>query len=297
MELIWSQPGFKHCNEPLNLRIAAVRKYLGIAEWSELSNYSASTALYTYFSAICQGRLHFKDPKPLHGYYRSITNRIVFKVIHGGEDRINWLRDRFNGRIVLLLRHPIPVTLSRESFPRLEAFLASDYRRHFTDEQLYYARTILNSGTKLEQGVLAWCLQNAVPLRDARDDWALVSYEQLVLDPRPVIDYLARKLALPKPERMMKRLAIPSAVKMKSDRETQEVLEKETERRSWLVEKWRRKIDQAEERRAMEIVKRFQLDVYRFGDALPADKLWIKPETSAGRPAAGVDSLATRAAS
>lgn len=297
MELVWSQPGFKHCNEPLNLRNASVRKYLGITEWRDLSSYDASRALYNYFSAICQGRLHFKDPKPLHGYYRSITNRIVFKVIHGGEDRINWFRDRFNGRIVLLLRHPIPVTLSRESFPRLEAFLVSDYRRHFTDEQLHYARRIVNSGTKLEQGVLAWCLQNAVPLRDVGDDWTVVSYEQLVLDPRPVIDCLARKLDLPKPERMMKRLATPSAVKTKSDRETQQVLEKETERRSWLVEKWRRKVGAAEERRAMEILKPFQLDVYKFGAALPADGLWIKPETSVHGPAAGVHNLAARVAS
>jgi hypothetical protein len=272
MELIWSQPGFKHCNEPLNLR--------------DLSSHSASAALYSYFSAICQGRLHFKDPRPFRGYYRLITDRIVFKVIHGGEDQINWFRDTFNARIVFLIRHPIPVTLSREIFPRLDAFLNSDYRRHFTDEQLHYARRIVSSGTKLERGVLAWCLQNTVALRDAADDWALLSYEQLVLEPRPVIDYLASKLALPKPERMIKRLTTPSAVKPKSDRETQQLLEKENERRSWLVEKWRNKVDPTEERAAMEVLKRFHLEVYRFGDVLPVDRLWIKPITSAeGRPA------------
>jgi len=277
MELIWSQPGFKHCNEPLNLRNPSVQKYLGITEWRDLCNRDASAALHNYFSAICQGRLHFMDPKPLHGYYRSITDRIVFKVIHGGEDRLNWFRDTFNGRIVHLLRHPIPVTLSRESYPTLDAFLNSEYRRHFTEEQLQYSRKILDSGTKLDQGVLAWCLQNAVPLREVSEDWAVVSYEQLVLEPGPVIDYLAAKLSLPKPERMMKRLATPSAVKAKSDKETQQVLEKETERRSWLIEKWRKKVNEAEERRAMEILKRFHLDVYNFGDVLPADWLWIKP--------------------
>jgi hypothetical protein len=53
-------------------------------------------------------------------------------------------------------------------------------------------------------------------------------------------------------------------------------MERETGRRSWLIEKWRQKIDQAEERRLMEILKRFHLDAYEFGRALPADLLWIR---------------------
>jgi hypothetical protein len=174
-----------------------------------------------------------------------MTRRIVFKIIHGGEDRINWFRDTFNGRIVYLLRHPIPVSLSREVYPTLKAFCDSDYRRHFTDEQLQYARKIIDSGTKLERGVLAWCLQNAVPLRDVSTDWAVIAYEQLVLDPALVIEHIALKLSLPNPERMMNRLAIPSSSNWKSDEETRQVVE-ETERRSWLVEKWRQKVDQVE---------------------------------------------------
>jgi hypothetical protein len=276
MELIWSQPGFKCCDEPLNLRKPLIRQHLGISEWQGLCQEDATQALHRYFEAILEGRTGFLNPNPLNRYYRPMTRRIVFKIIHGGEGQINWFRDTFNGRIVYLLRHPIPVSLSREVYPTLEGFCDSDYRRRFTDDQLQYARKIIDSGTKLERGILAWCLRNAVFLREVSQDWTVISYEQLVLDPQPVIAHLAVKLSLPKPERMMNRLAIPSSANRLSDRETQQVMERETGRRSWLIEKWRQKIDQAEERRLMEILKRFHLDAYEFGRALPADWLWIR---------------------
>jgi hypothetical protein len=288
MELIWSQPGFKCCNEPLNLRKPDIRQHLGISDWQGLCREDATQAFYRYFRAIGEGRITFVNPNPLHRYYRPVTRRIVFKIIHGGEDRINWFRDTFNGRVVYLLRHPIPVSLSREVYPTLEAFCDSDYRRHFTADQLQNARKIIDSGTKLERGVLAWCLQNAVPLREVSQDWAVISYEQLVLDPYPVIEHLALKLSLPKPKRMMDRLAIPSSSNSQSDRETRQVLEKEMKRRSWLIEKWRRKVDQAEERRAMDILKRFHLDAYQFGDVLPADWFWIKSRTSVDATNGGI---------
>ncbi len=268
MELIWSQPGFKACNEPLDLRNPMMRRYSGIANWLELYNQNASPALQRYFQALCEGRLHAMDPVPFRGFYRPVTHRIVFKIINGGEDRINWFRDTFNGQIVYLIRHPIAVGLSREYYPRLQAQVESDYRRHFSKEQIDIARCILESGSRLEQGVLAWCLENAVPLRMATDDWLVIAYEELVCDPQPVIVHLAERLALPEPEHMLSRLAIPSAVKAKSNAETQQALERRTDRR-WLVEKWRSHVSEHEERRAMEILAHFQLDIYQYGEFLP----------------------------
>jgi hypothetical protein len=275
MELIGSQPGFKYCNEPLNLRKPLIQKYLGISEWQDLCRPDASEALYRYFKAICEGRLHFLNQSPLHGNYRLITHRIVFKIIHGGEDRINWFRDSFNGQVVYLLRHPVAVSLSRKGYPRLEAFLSSDYSNHFTGDQLRRARKILDSGTRLERGVLSWCFENAVPLREATGDWAMLSYEQLVQDPHPIIKYLADKLELPKPARIMNRLAIPSGSHWKSDMTTKAILRQGTERRSMLVQKWRKQLAQPEARRAMEILQWFELDVYDSDDVLPRTRFWV----------------------
>ena len=169
------------------------------------------------------------------------------------------------------------MSLSRQIYPRLDALLATDYSRSFTAEQLRYARKVLESGTKLERGVLDWCLQNAVPLRNATADWLIVSYEQLVIEPRPVLELLAKRLELPKPERMLHRLNIPSASTYKSNERTKEVLQnKEDGRNRWLVEKWREAVGEEEERRAMRILEQFDLDLYQFGNALPADSFWVK---------------------
>ena len=278
MELILSQPTFKAIDEPLNLEYAHIRDYSGIRSWDALYTQQPSSELQTYFERMCSGASHFKDTNFRRNKHpRYLTRRIVFKIIHGGEDKINWFRDTFNGRIVFLIRHPIAVSLSREHYPRLEAFLSSDYQRHFTQSQLQFARKIIGSGSKLERGVVSWCFQNAVPLRQRTDDWALISYEQLVLEPVPVLEEMARKLELPELQRMQAQLADASGSNYKSDRETQQLLGKgKPANRSRLVEKWRDKVSEEEERRAMDILGVFELDTYSFGDALPNRQLWLR---------------------
>lgn len=276
MELIWSQPGFKHCNEPTDLRNRFVRKHLGISEWKQLYCGSAAEPLRRYFNGFCDGRLGFKDPRPFYRYYRPYTSRIVFKVIHGCEDRLNWFRDTFNGRIVYLVRHPIAVSLSREGFPTLPALISSSYGRHFTSDQLRFAEDIYRFGTMLEQGVLSWCLQTAVPLREATDDWVVASYEQLILEPEPIIRQLESKLDLPKPQRMLDQLATPSRSSRKSDGSTRQLLDAgQPARARRLVEKWRDRVNAEEERGVMDILQRFDIDIYRAGEVLPSDHVWL----------------------
>jgi Sulfotransferase domain len=284
MEWIWSQPGFKYCNEPLNLREPQVRRHLGISRWEDLFGEAATPKLSRYFAGFCDGRLRFANPNPLRTYYRPVTHRIVFKEIHAGVDRVNWFRDTFNGRIVFLLRHPIAVALSTEELPTLPAFLHSDYRRRFSHEEIERATEIADAGTDLERRVLSWCLQNAVPLRAAMDDWAIVTYEQMVLDPDPVIESMADALALPLSSRIRDQLEVASGVKEKSDTATRRVLEGgESSKRPWLVEKWRARVEPAEERRVMRILELFGLDAYRSGEVLPADRFWMRLPVS--RPA------------
>lgn len=292
MELLWSQPGFKAINEPLDLRLPHVQRSLRTTEWRDLINESATPLLDNYFASIGSGHNHAADPSPFDPFFRARTHRIVFKMIHGGEDRINWFRDSFNAKIVYLIRHPIAVTLSREVYPRLPALLSSDYQRHFTPAQLRFAKNILAVGSKLEQGMVEWCLQNAVPLRDATPDWAIVSYEQTVVDPDSVVSYLVDKIELSAAERMHQRLTVPSAsVKGKSDAETQQALANRDHEPTWLVQKWRKKIDDQTERRLMEILDRFELDCYQYGDYMPHPRLMIASAASG----AGVEESALSA--
>ncbi|MBZ0168812.1 Sulfotransferase domain protein [Candidatus Methylomirabilis lanthanidiphila] len=276
MELILTQPGFKPCNEPFNLwdpDVSQCLARLDITDWADLHTLHGHHAMHTYIQGFCDGRLRFKNPFFYRNYFRLMTHRIVFKILHAGEERINWFRDTFNGRIVFLLRHPIAVSVSRKFYPRLDAFLNTEYSEHFSERQLREARKIIDSGTRLEQGVLDWCLQNAVPLRDATPDWIIISYEQLIIDPRPVLKVLASRLELPIPERMVQRLTIPSASTHKCDEKTKQVLKNRKENNRWVLEKWREKVTEEEERRAMEILEQFNVDLYRFGD--PACKLVV----------------------
>jgi hypothetical protein len=276
MELIWSQPGFKCCNEPTDLRNPYVRKHLGISDWQSLYDEAADECLRNYFEGFCQGRIGFLNQRPFSRYYRPYTKRLVFKVIHGCEERLNWFQDTFNGRIVYLVRHPIAVSLSRETLPTLPALINGSYRHHFTADQLRDADDIYHNGTRLERGVLSWCLQTAVPLRAATDDWVIASYEQMILEPEPIIHQLATKLDLPKPQRMLDRIATPSHSSRKSDGSTRQLLDGEQPTRARrLIEKWRDQVSADEERRAMEILQRFDIDIYRFGDPLPTERIWL----------------------
>lgn len=283
MEMIWSQPGFKCCNEPTDLRNPYVRSQLGVADWQSLYGDGASRLLYDYFEGFHSGRLGFLNPRPFSRHYRPYSSRLVFKVIHGCEDRFNWFRDAFNGRIVYLVRHPIAVSLSREAYPTLPALLRGPYRRHFTGRQLSFAEDVLQTGTRLEHGVLSWCLQTAVPLRDASADWVIASYEQLILQPEPIIQRMAAALQLPNPTRMLDLIATPSQSSRKSDGSTRRLLEAEQPTRAHaLVEKWRDRVSAEEERRAMEILERFEIDLYRLGESLPVDRIWIAGTGTAG---------------
>ena len=287
MELIATDPGFKCCDEPLDLRNLAVKKKLaslGITTWEQLHDDAAASDLRQYFQDFIDGSTRFKNSSPLKRYYRPVTHRIVFKIIHGGEDRINWFRETFRSKVVYLIRHPIPVSLSREELPRLNAYVNSNYSRFFTQKQLGVARAIIESGTKLEKAVLSWCFENAVPLKHMSEEWAVVTYEQLVTDPLPVIGELADKLELSNPEKMQKALSTPSGSTFKSNEKTQELLKEKVDlnTRRKLVEKWTHEVSRETESKLMGIVEQFDLDIYEMDKVFPNPRFLIKQAESIG---------------
>jgi LPS sulfotransferase NodH len=282
-ELIATQPGFKPCDEPFNLRTPAVAHELarlGIYRWNDLYDGRPEASMHAYVRAIVDGSSGHMNPFFYRNHFRLVTHRIVFKILHAGEDRINWFRDHFDGRVVLLLRHPIPVTLTRKSLPRLRAFIDTSYSQSLSEEQRRLARHLTETGSDREKGMLDWCLQHAIPLRDATDDWTIVTYEQLVLDPATVIAHLAERLELPRPEAMMRRLREPSSSTHQSDAMSQEVLRgHQPDRGRWLVEKWRTKVSDSEEKQLMDILAAFGIDVYEAGRPLPTDRFWLSPRS------------------
>jgi len=280
MELIWSQPGFKCCDEPLNLRHPTVKRATGIASWREMDSAAGATKLERYFRDICSGRLHSADSLPFRGkYHRFRTDRIVFKLLHGAEGLIGELAAKCNARVVILLRHPIAVSLSRESFPRLSAFRNGDAAAGFSAGQLRLADRVIASGSHLEKGVLTWCFQNSISLRGLQPDWTVVSYEQLVLDPEPVVAHLAERLELIDQALILSRLTEAAGNQGKSDASTRQLLAEQAsgrlDKRRALVEKWRSQVTSAQEAAAMALLPAFGLDAYRAGRLLPDRRYWI----------------------
>ncbi|MFC7300126.1 sulfotransferase [Cognatiluteimonas weifangensis] len=280
MELIWSQPGFKCCDEPLNLRRPAVRRASRIASWREMESAAGAAKIERYFRAICDGRLHSVDALPSRGkYHRFRTDRIVFKLLHGAESRLGALAADCNARVVVLLRHPIAVSLSRKEFPRLDAFRNSVVSTRFDAGQLALADRVLADGSELEKGVLAWCFQNALVLQGRQPDWTVVSYEQLVLDPEPLVAQLVERLQLPDPARIFAHLTEAAGNKGMSDPNTQQLLAEQAAGRlahkQALVEKWRARVTPEQETAAMALLDAFGLDAYRAGRLLPTPRYWI----------------------
>jgi hypothetical protein len=279
MEMIMTQPGFKYCDEPFNLRNDAVCRQLGLSEWKVVLDQSSLPVMQKYLQSFIDGHVchaKLKHALPFYRHYRPITHRIVFKILHACEDRLDWLQKTFRARIVYLLRHPIPVTLSRRQFPRLDAFIQSDFSRHFTREQLNLTNDIIQKGSKLELGVLIWCLQNAVPLKTIKPEWTVVTYEQLVTDPKPVIAFMAKKLSLPAPQKMRAALPIPSETTWQSDDMTRQMFKQaNTNRNMYFIDKWRQKVSPEEEKSVMAMLPLFGLDIYQAGNFMPDFKYII----------------------
>jgi hypothetical protein len=287
-ELLATQGSFKIVNEPCNLRVPVVRETLGLHKWESIFFPENRPRLRAYLQSFVDAKdtdLRFKRETPFTEFWHLKTDRVLFKILFAGEDCIDWFRTEFNAHVVFLIRHPIPVSRSRKSLPRLESFLAPPFCRFFSDAQLAFAKEILNSDNFFQKAVLDWCLQNAIPLRHARPEWIVLTYEQLVVEPEVVISYLAKSLGLQRPELMRQRLLKASRSTGKSSVESQALLADPAQSRAHrqrLVERWREKITFEEESAAMRILKTFGIDVYELGRSMPVEK-YLLP-SSAGTP-------------
>lgn len=266
-EMILSQPSFRDCDQPFDIRNDYVREKLGISTWDELYNRDSDRLLQPYLQAVCDGRL--RGLTTLGNRGRLISRRLAFKIQNGWQERIGWMQEKFGGKVVILLRHPIAVTLSRKQFPRLEAFLKSTYARKFDKDVLAMAKRIAETGSHFEKGILHWCFETALPLRQIEGDWIIIAYEELVSDPEPVINRLAGGLNLPEPKLIMNKLSIPSRTTWKSTADTRKMVASDDRKR--LISKWRDRVSEAEECQAFEIVEAFGIDAYCFGRDMPAE--------------------------
>ncbi|UZS00180.1 hypothetical protein [Chondrinema litorale] len=281
-ELISTQPQFKMVKEPFNIRKDYVRENLGLNTWEDILDPTKSNKIAAYLNSFIDGTykdIRLKRPVPFSPLWKPITSRIIFKILFAGESDFNWFKENFNGEIIFLLRHPIPVALSREICPRLDSFINSAFIEYFNKEEKQYAESIIKDGTPFEKSILDWCFQNVLPLRTQNDAWLTVSYEQTVLQPEIVIDSLLNKFHFKKPEKIRDRLNTASGSTVKSSEESKKILldpDQIHKNKKWLVEKWEQKIDDAQHKKAFEILDAFGIDYYEYKNFLPKEKYLLK---------------------
>jgi hypothetical protein len=248
-------------SEPLNVRLPWVQQRLGLCTFGALYGQSADKYIRDYYENIFAGCYADLKLRPGQRYYRPVTHRFVVKENQGCLDRIPWFEDTFNANIVHLLRHPIPVALSREAFPLLADFQSCALRERFTSEQLRLADTLIAHGSHLQRGVLAWCLHHVPALEDRRATWVQLTYEETLLQPVAVIKELAEKLHLPDTDRMLKQISKPSLVTRKSDPATRALLKHGADPQT-LISKWLPRVSLDEQASVEGILKTFGVTLY-----------------------------------
>jgi len=285
MEILASQPGFKYYDEPFNIRRSNVQHAGLVHEWREvMPDAGRSADLIRFLQELQLNQHRFMNPAPFRRHHRFRTNRIVFK-IHGLEHLINDIKSSCNGQIVFLLRHPIPTTLSRYVFPRLDHFIAScHYQQNYLDDsQIREIRRIHCGGSNFQRGILSWCFENMIPLRFAdSQDWLTVTYEELLLNPEKTCHSMAETLTLPRVDMMLHAINTPAANIKMSKQDTLNILKDSDEqmRRHALVSKWKGKASADEEKQCFEILELFGLDVYRHGRLVAHDRYLHHPDTA-----------------
>lgn len=291
MEILASQPGMKFYDEPFNIRRDNVMQTGLFPNWESLMpDTGDADAAVAYLNGLVSGAYGFMNPPPFRPHHRLFTNRVVFK-IHAMEHLIGRFERECRAQIVHLLRHPIPTTLSRTALPRLELFLSSRFHDEFlgAGPHLTEIKRLGRDGTHLQKGVVAWCYQNVMPLRQPGADWLTVTYEELVLNPARSCDLFIDRLQFTERQAMLEAFGKAAVNIGMSSADTLAAMAKADERAraNGLVNRWYAKTSAADRASVTAIMELFGLDVYR-GDEILANPRYLHFDDTASflaRPA------------
>lgn len=174
---------------------------------------------------------------------------------------LGWLRANFPGMpIILLLRHPLAVVASRLALRWKDNLSETISQVELMEDFLYPVEAeIRGARDAFERHLFLWCIDNYVPLAQfAPGEIHLAFYEHFVADPQAEADRLFAFLGIKADERVHRALARPSPLVRRDAAPGERSLDA-----------WRRSLNGARLRRAVEILGLFGLDrVYGEG-AMP----------------------------
>ncbi|MFW6015827.1 MAG: sulfotransferase domain-containing protein [bacterium] len=217
-----------------------------------------------------------------------ITDRTVIRYLRSCA-LIDWFCDNFDDYTIFLSRHPIPTSLSRLKIWNrndkikywgyyIEDFLKSDYytSTFLTNDLLKYVNYKYKVSNDLEKFVLSWCLEFLPIMKKMNklkknNNFIILTYEEMVLNTDKVIQLLSNKLQLDNRDRMFRQAKIPSTTVRHSDENTRIKFENGDYGQRYLIEKWKKEIDINQEKKIFEIIDKFNIDMYNYGNVLPKD--------------------------
>jgi hypothetical protein len=284
MDILYSQPKMKFCAEPLYLkRWNRHKTKLPRRENSKFIDLTKKEEiiLKSYFNAILNGSIQVSPPWNIREKgYSFFTNRYVIKICNG-LSLINWFEENFDVYIVYSVRHPISNALSIINLTWKDtagAFLNNRFfvENYLDDSQLKYAKNIKKNGSRLQKFVLEWTLENLIPLhtiKKEKKNWIVLTYEEMVLNPEKIVGLICNKLNLEDEEVMLESINKPSrTATMKSAKHIDE------KNIGFILKRWKEKVSDKEEKEVFEILKVFEIDIYKYGGFIPNSSFLNFPE-------------------
>ncbi len=182
----------------------------------------------------------------------------IMKIIRGNL-MLGWLESRFGCKIIFIVRHPCAVV---ESWKRMGwTWKSKDLERvlsyrELMDDYLYKYMDVIDSArTTLQKYAVLWSIENKVPLEQLSKgelSALLIKYEDMILYPEKEFKRIKEFLNLKK---------VPNIKKLQkrsrsADKNTF------TPSPEDLIYKWKKRLTEKEIEEIMDIVKRFEIDIY-----------------------------------
>jgi len=273
--MIYSQPHIKYIYEPLEInRYNPYRNMIPIIPLNKKHSKRQLLMLKKYFNEIVlQGKLRgYSQWNFFNKNYNFITERYVVKLLNA-LPLIDWFANNFDIKIIYLIRHPIPTSLSimRKNWKNTNnkyLYNPDFINKYLTEEMLECSNKIMKKGNNMNKFILEWCLKHLYPLSVCnKRDWLTITYEELLLKPRKMIDLICEYLDLPDREKMLKSMLKPS--KRADNHSKKDIIMKGS---SYLVYRWKKDIKVEIECEAMSILETFGIDSYNQGSIMPSEK-------------------------
>ncbi len=272
MEVIATQPGMKYINEPDHKELLERYRALSVPPrgiWLSLTAHEMQD-LARYLLDDRRSGL-FGPASPFSARHSWRTTRRVLKLIRM-TPVVEWISS-LGFATVYLLRHPIPQAKSCSKRGHRvvleEAIADADFASYLGTDVVAYVGKVARCDDLMLQFTTQWCVENVVALNSplAGRRFTFTTHEQLVTEPVREMRRLAQALGLDQAELLLERVAKPSKTTDSSSAET--VASIRAGDSSQLLDTWRKDLSEDEEKRLLEPLEVFGINVYRFGESTP----------------------------